>query len=90
MFVDAAITTMSSKGQLVIPKDMRENLRKGDKILLIKKEGIIIMQKVDELDAKLREDLEFAKRTEEAWQRIERGESKRMTAEEFLEELDKW
>jgi hypothetical protein len=36
------------------------------------------------------EDLEFARRTEEAYKRIERGEYTEMEAEEFLEEIKKW
>ncbi len=48
------------------------------------------MKKVSEKDEKLKEDLEFARRTEEAWKRIERGEGKSMTVKEFLKELEKW
>jgi len=36
------------------------------------------------------EDLEFARRTNEAWERYEDGEFKSLSEEEFLEELDKW
>ncbi len=35
----------------------------------------------------MKEDLEFAKRTEEAWQRIDNGEFIEMPADKFLEEL---
>ena len=35
------------------------------------------------------EDLEFARRTNEAWERYEDGEFKSLSEEEFLEELDK-
>lgn len=39
---------------------------------------------------KIGEDKEFAEETEKAYKRIEKGEGKEMTKEEFLEELDKW
>ena len=35
----------------------------------------------------MREDLEFAKRTEEAWKEIERGKYTIYSKEEFLKEL---
>lgn len=36
------------------------------------------------------EDLEFARRTEEALKRYEKGNFKEMGAEEFSKELEKW
>ena len=41
------------------------------------------------LDKNLEEDLEFARRTEEAWKSYERGEFISMPVDEFLEELSK-
>jgi len=38
----------------------------------------------------LKDDLEFAKRTEEAWKRYEKGEFISMDKDKFLEELKKW
>ena len=37
--------------------------------------------------SKLEEDLEFAKRTEEAWKEIDRGEYTSYSKEEFLKKL---
>lgn len=37
--------------------------------------------------AKMKEDLEFARRTEEAWQEIDEGKYKEMSPEEFLKEI---
>ena len=39
--------------------------------------------------SKLKEDLEFAKRTEEAFKRIEAGGGIRMDFDDFIEELKK-
>lgn len=38
----------------------------------------------------IEDDLEFARRTEEAWQEIDEGKSREMTSEEFLKEIEKW
>ena len=42
------------------------------------------------MDKNLKEDLEFAKRTEKAWERYEKGEFKISTAKDFLKDLEKW
>ena len=45
--------------------------------------------KVAELNS-LKEDFEFARRTEEAWERIEKCESVAMEFDEFIKEIKKW
>ena len=88
--MDVAITRMSSKGQIVIPTEMREDINEGDKLLIIKNEGQLIMKKASNLDSSLKADLEFAKRTEEAWKSYEKGEFKSMSSKDFLNELKRW
>ena len=88
--MDISITKMSSKGQVVIPIEMRENIKEGEKIVLIKNNDQIIMKKASDMGKTLAEDLEFARRTEEAYKRYEKGEFISMPADEFLEELKKW
>jgi AbrB family looped-hinge helix DNA binding protein len=90
LLMNVAITKMSSKGQVVIPSEMRKGIREGDKLLIIKNNGQLIMKKTKDLDENLKEDLEFAKRTEKAWQEYEKGIFKKMSAKDFLKELDKW
>lgn len=87
--MEIAITKMSSKGQVVIPSEMREGINVGEKIIIFREKNSIIMRKASEMDKKLKEDLEFARRTEEAWKRYERGEFISMPADKFLEELSK-
>ncbi|MCH8328824.1 MAG: AbrB/MazE/SpoVT family DNA-binding domain-containing protein [Nanoarchaeota archaeon] len=87
--MDVAITKMSSKGQVVIPAEMRKNIREGDKLLIIQNDDQLIMKKATKLDKSLKEDLEFARRTEEAWKRYEKGEFVSMPADKFLKELSK-
>ncbi|MDO8623028.1 MAG: AbrB/MazE/SpoVT family DNA-binding domain-containing protein [archaeon] len=83
------ITRISSKGQIVIPLEMRKHLKEGDKLLIIKNGDQIILKKANALDETLKEDLEFAKRTEEAWKRYEKGEFKSLPLDKFLIELEK-
>lgn len=88
--VEIETATMSSKGQIVIPLSMRKDIKEGDRFLIIKDKSSILLKKADDLDEKFKDDLEFAKRTEEAYKRHERGEFKSMSVDKFLEELEKW
>ncbi len=87
--VEIAITKMSSKGQVVIPRELREDFKEGEKLVIIKNKKQLILKKATELDEKLKEDLEFARRTEEAWKAYDRGEFIEMDFDEFIEMLRK-
>ncbi len=88
--MEIALTKMSSKGQVVIPAELRENIKEGENLMVIKNNGQLILKKVKNLNKNLKEDLEFARRTEIAWEMYEKGEFKSSTAKEFLKDLDGW
>ena len=88
--VNMDIIKVSSKGQIVIPSKMRENLKEGDELVIIKDDERFILKKVEKLTEKMKEDLEFAKRTEEAWKAYDKGKFISMDGDKFLKELKKW
>ena len=88
--MEIALTRISSKGQIVIPSDLREDMKEGEQLIIIKNNNQLILKKVNDLGKNLEEDIEFAKRTEAAWARYEKGEFKSTTAKEFLKDLEKW
>jgi AbrB family looped-hinge helix DNA binding protein len=88
--MDIAITRMSSKGQVVIPSEMRKGIKEGDKLLIIQSKNQLIMKKASKLDQNLSEDLKFARQTEKALKKYEMGEFRSMTSDDFLNELEKW
>lgn len=88
--MDVAITRMSSKGQIVIPNEMRNDIKEGEKLVIMKHNDRFIMKKATELDKNIIEDLEFARRTEEAWKRYDKGEFIEMDFDEFIKKLKKW
>jgi AbrB family looped-hinge helix DNA binding protein len=85
-----AVTKMSSKGQVVIPAEMRKDIKEGEQIIIIKAGDQIIMEKASKLTKKLKEDLIFAKRTEEAWKKYDKGEFVEMSFDEFMKDVKKW
>ncbi len=42
------------------------------------------------MKSKQKQDLEFARRTEEAWKRYEKGEFISMDFDDFIKEMKKW
>ena len=88
--MDIAITKMSSRGQIVIPSDMRKNLKEGEKLAIIRNDDQLILKRVSDFSSTLEEDLEFAKRTEEAYKKYENGEFVEMDADDFFKEMKEW
>ncbi|MBC8500135.1 MAG: AbrB/MazE/SpoVT family DNA-binding domain-containing protein [Nanoarchaeota archaeon] len=88
--MDIAITKMSSKGQIVIPAEMREDIKEGEKLVVIKNKKHLLLKKASEFGKDIEDDIIFAKRTEEAWKRYEKGEFIEMEFDDFIEEMKKW
>ncbi|MCG8341983.1 MAG: AbrB/MazE/SpoVT family DNA-binding domain-containing protein [Chlorobiales bacterium] len=86
--VNAGLIKMSSRGQIIIPSEMRVGLNRGEEFLIVKDDERFVLKKLKQVTDQMREDLEFAKRTEEAWQDIEAGNGKTYSAEEFLKHLE--
>ena len=87
---DIEITTMSSKGQIVIPKDMRQGFKTGEKFVMIRSGKQLILKKTKDFDKNIEEDLEFARRTEEAWKEYDEGKFESVNADEFKKRLKSW
>ena len=88
--VEIEITKLSSKGQIVIPIGLRSGFSEGDKMLMMRDGDRIIIKKATDIDKTLKEDLEFATRTEEAYKRIEAGKGITMDFDDFIKEMKKW
>lgn len=84
------MATMSTKGQIVIPQEMRDCFPAGEKILLMKEDKKVVIKPVSELSKQLKEDLEFARRTEEAYRRHEKGDLIVMDWDDFIKEMRTW
>lgn len=88
--MEIGITKMSSKGQIVIPFELRKGFESGDKIFIIKNKNQIILKNAATLEENFSQDLEFSKKTQKAIEKIERGEGIKMNFEDFIEEMKKW
>ena len=85
-----SITTLSSRGQIVIPQEMRVGLVDGEKFVIMRNKEQFILKKVKDFNKNIEEDLEFARRTEEAWKEYDEGKFISMSEEDFLKEMKTW
>jgi len=87
---DMELTKLSSKGQVVIPSEIRErlNVDKGTVFAVTTNREMIVLKKLE--TSMKKEDLETLKLLEEAWEDIENGRYKSATPEKFFEEMKKW
>ena len=64
-------TKMSSRGQVVIPRDMRKGINEGDRLIVIRKDDEIILKKsINDLALLSEESLAetwLTKKEDEAW-----------------------
>lgn len=88
--MEIALTKMSSKGQVVIPSELREDLKEGDKLVIIKVGDQLIMKKASSLEKNFEEDVKFAQRSEEALKRLKSAKSSRIKFDDFIKEMKKW
>ena len=88
--IDVSVARMSSKGQVVIPQEMRHGFHEGEKLIIIKNEKQLIIKKASDFDKSMEQDLIFAKRTEKALRKYEKGEFTEMGFDEFIEKAKKW
>jgi len=87
--VEIDITRLSSKGQIVIPNNLRKGFKDGEKMIIIRDKNRFILKRASEMDEQFKEDIEFARRTEEAYKRIEAGKGITMDFDDFLKEMKK-
>ncbi|MBI5393490.1 AbrB/MazE/SpoVT family DNA-binding domain-containing protein [Candidatus Woesearchaeota archaeon] len=85
--MEYAITKVSTKGQIVIPTYLRDDVETGDEFLMIKDDGRIILKSMKSLASSIRDDLAFAKEVEKAWQEYDKGKFVKKSKEDFLKEL---
>ena len=85
--MEYAIAKMSTKGQIVIPSGLREDIHAGDEFLIIKDDDRIILKNMENVAEDLKDDLIFAERVEKAWQEYDKGKFVKKSKEDFLEAL---
>ncbi|MFW6450404.1 MAG: AbrB/MazE/SpoVT family DNA-binding domain-containing protein [Nanoarchaeota archaeon] len=85
--MEYAIAKISSKGQLVIPSNLRKDIKTGEEFLIVKDGNRMILKNIKDVADELKDDLKFAQKVDKAWQEYEKGRFKKSSKKDFLEEL---
>jgi len=88
--MDFAIAKLSTKGQIVIPRAMRKDLKDGEDFLIVKEKGNFILKKMTSVSKDIQEEIRFAEKVEHAWKQYDKGHITRMSEDEFKTKLNKW
>lgn len=83
-------TKASSKGQIVIPSDIRKKLKieSGSLLAVTTQDDLIVLKKVGSNISPA--DMKTLKLIEEAWKDIDKGNYKVRSKESFFKEFNEW
>ncbi|MBT3866116.1 hypothetical protein HOF78_03385 [Candidatus Woesearchaeota archaeon] len=81
------ITKLSTKGQIVIPEKLRSDLAVGEAFVVIKKENLLVLRKIEGLSKIEIQELE---ELQKIWNEIDEGNCKTSTKDEFIKEMESW
>jgi len=81
------ITKLSTKGQVVIPENLRHGLEVGTPFTITKKGDILVLKKVEGLT---NEEMEEMKELDKIWKEVDAGKGLTLSKEEFLKEMNAW
>ncbi|MEM2786508.1 MAG: AbrB/MazE/SpoVT family DNA-binding domain-containing protein [Candidatus Nitrosotenuis sp.] len=87
---ETMFTTISSKGQIVIPNKVRKKLdiKNGNVFAVTEKKGLIVLKKINQQFTD--DDMKTLKSINDAWKEIESGKGGKSTVSKFLVEFAKW
>ncbi len=73
-----------------IPGELTKRFKGGEILVAVRDDDKLVLEEVKAIDEQLLEDLEFARRTREAWKRYENGEFRTLSVDELLAEMATW
>ena len=81
------ITKLSTKGQIVIPEKLRSNLNVGEAFVVVRKENLLVLRKIEGLS---KDEIQELEELQKIWNEIDGGRCKTSTQEEFIKEMESW
>jgi len=81
-------TKLSTKGQIVIPEQIREGLEEGTSFIVMRQSNLIVLKKIEGLTKEEKAELEDL---DKIWKEIERGEyTKYESVDSLLKDMKQW
>ena len=88
--IETEFTKTSSKGQIVIPSNIRRklNIGTGSLLAVTAQDNLIVLKKISSSISP--EDIKTLRLIEEAWEDIDKGKYKVLSKDDFFRELKEW
>ncbi|MBU4070102.1 MAG: AbrB/MazE/SpoVT family DNA-binding domain-containing protein [Nanoarchaeota archaeon] len=80
-------TKLSTKGQIVIPENIRSGIEIGTSFTIIRQNDLIVLKKIKGLDKKEEKEV---KELNKIWKNIDEGKGVTLQKEKFLKEMNAW
>jgi AbrB family looped-hinge helix DNA binding protein len=81
------ITKLSTKGQIVIPEEIRRDIETGTAFIVSRQNDLIVLKPVDGLT---KQEIQEMKELDNIWKDIDSGECESYTVREFFDKLTEW
>ena len=81
------VTTLSTKGQVVIPEKLRRGFEAGSAFVVSKVDEMIVLKPINGLTDAERKEL---KELKAIWNEIDSGKANAYSEKEFFEKLKQW
>jgi len=81
------ITKLSTKGQIVIPEEIRKDIESGTAFIVSKQNNLIILKKVEGLT---NQEMKEMKELDKIWKDVDEGRGTTQSVEAFLKEMKAW
>lgn len=81
------ITKLSTKGQVVIPEQIRKGIKEGTAFSITRTEGLIVLKKVEGLTE---QEIKEMKELDKIWKDVDAGKGNVQKLGEFLKEMENW
>ncbi len=81
------VTTLSTKGQIVIPEKLRRSYKAGSSFVVSKIDEMIVLKPIKGLTDKEKQEL---KELKALWDEIDSGKAPSYSEKEFFKAMKKW
>ena len=81
------ITKLSTKGQIVIPEEIRKDIELGTAFVVSKQNDLIILKRVEGLT---KQEMEEMKELDKIWKDVDSGKCESYTEKEFFKKMKEW
>ena len=81
------ITKLSTKGQIVIPENLRKGLQIGTPFVVSRQKGLIVLKEAKDLT---KEEIQEIKELDKIWKEIDSGECESYSEDEFFKKMKEW